>query len=63
MTAKLYKEDGDRLDKMKDSDLQLPAQRVGELMVFKVYDKVSIAILLRGKDVIGSHYPIEGLPF
>lgn len=59
----IYKEDGDRLDKMKDSDLQLPAQRVGELMVFKVYDKVSIAILLRGKDVIGSHYPIEGLPF
>jgi hypothetical protein len=59
----IYKEDGNRFDKMKETDLELPAQRVGELMVFKVYDNLSIAILLRGKDVIGSHYPIEGLPF
>lgn len=59
----IYQEDGDVFDKMSDSDLTLPSERIGELMVFKVYDKVSIAIIMRAKDVIGSKYKIEGLAF
>jgi len=59
----IYQEDGDAFDQIGDADLKLPAERVGELMVFKVYEKLSIAILMRGTDVIGSTYKIEGLAF
>ncbi|WP_160064748.1 LysM peptidoglycan-binding domain-containing protein [Psychromonas sp. L1A2] len=59
----LYKEDSNAFDQLGDADLRLPAERVGELMVFKVYENLSIAILMRGNDVIGSTYKIEGLAF
>ncbi|RBW44006.1 peptidoglycan-binding protein [Psychromonas sp. B3M02] len=59
----IYQEDGDAFDQIGDPDITLPAERVGELMVFKVYENLSIAILMRGKDVIGSTYKIEGLSF
>tara|TARA_R110001583_G_scaffold2536_10_gene18284 strand:+ start:5891 stop:6979 length:1089 start_codon:yes stop_codon:yes gene_type:complete len=59
----IYQEDGDAFEKIGDSNLILPPERIGELMVFKVYDKVSIAIIMRAKDVIGSKYKIEGLAF
>ncbi|MEJ6079124.1 LysM peptidoglycan-binding domain-containing protein [Vibrio sp. 1-Bac 57] len=59
----IYKEDGDAFDKISEANLILPPERVGELMVFKVYDQVSIAIIMRGKDVMGAKYDIEGLPF
>jgi len=59
----IYQEDGDTFDKIGDPDLKIPAQRVGQLMVFKVYDKVSIAMIVRARDVISSKYNIEGLAF
>ncbi|WP_298939340.1 LysM domain-containing protein [uncultured Psychromonas sp.] len=59
----IYQEDSNAFDQIGDADLQLPAERVGELMVFKVYENISIAILMRGRDVIGSTYKIEGLAF
>lgn len=59
----IYQDDSNAFDQVGDADLQLPAERVGELMVFKVYDNLSIAILMRGNDVIGSTYKIEGLSF
>lgn len=59
----IYQEDGNAFDKIGESNLTLPPERIGELMVFKVYDKVSIAIIMRAKDVIGSRYQVEGLAF
>jgi hypothetical protein len=59
----IYQEDSNAFDQIGDEDLKLPPERVGELMVFKVYENLSIAILMRGNDVIGSTYKIEGLTF
>ncbi|WP_137297736.1 LysM peptidoglycan-binding domain-containing protein [Psychromonas sp. SP041] len=59
----IYQEDSNVFDKIGEADLQLPPERVGELMVFKAYEHLSIAILMRGNDVIGSTYKIEGLTF
>ena len=59
----IYKEDGNALDQLGNADLVIPAERVGELIVFKVYEKVSIALVMRGKDVMGAKYDIEGLEF
>jgi len=59
----IYQEDGNAFEKIGDTDLVIPPQRVGELMVFKVYDKVSIAIVMRGRDAMGAKYQIEGLEF
>lgn len=59
----IYQNDGNAFDKIGEADLALPAERVGELIVFKMYEKVSIAIVMRGEDAMGAKYKIEGLPF
>ncbi|WP_028864947.1 LysM peptidoglycan-binding domain-containing protein [Psychromonas aquimarina] len=58
-----YREDANRFDQMATPDLTIPAERVGELMVFKVYDKVSIAMVMRSTDIMGAKYKIQGLEF
>lgn len=59
----IYQEDGNRFEQMGNADLVIPAERVGELMVFKVYEKVSIALVMRSSDAIGAKYEIQGLAF
>jgi hypothetical protein len=59
----VYQEDGSRFQQAGKPDIVLPAQRVGELMVFKVYEKVSIALVLRSTDAMGANYKIQGLEF
>lgn len=59
----VYQEDASRLSKIGGPDIQIPAQRVGELLVFKVYDKVSIAMVMRSTEVMGASYKIQGLEF
>ncbi|WP_019615273.1 LysM peptidoglycan-binding domain-containing protein [Psychromonas ossibalaenae] len=58
-----YKEDANRFAQMAEADLVIPAERVGELMVFKVYEKVSIAMVMRSTDIMGAKYKIQGLEF
>ena len=58
-----YKEDASRFDQFGDADIVIPAERIGELMVFKVYEKVSIALVMRSTDVMGAKYDIQGLEF
>ncbi|MCP4324356.1 MAG: peptidoglycan-binding protein, partial [Alteromonadales bacterium] len=58
-----YKEDASHFAQMSDADIVLPAERIGELMVFKVYEKVSIALVMRSSDAMGAEYPIQGLEF
>lgn len=58
-----YQQDASTFEKMGEADLVIPAERVGELMVFKVYEKVSIAIVMRSTDVMGAKYRIQGLEF
>jgi len=58
-----YKEDASRFDKMEDTDLVIPAERIGELMVFKVYEKVSIGLVMRSSDAMGAKYEIQGIEF
>lgn len=58
-----YKEDASRFEQMGDADLVIPTERIGELMVFKVYEKVSIALVMRSTDAMGAKYDIEGLEF
>lgn len=58
-----YQEDDDRFSQLLNPDLIIPAERVGELMVFKVYEKVSIALVMRSTDIMGANYKIEGLEF
>ena len=59
----VYKEDANSFDQLGETDIVLPAQRVGELMVFKVYEKVSIGIIMRASDAMGAKYEIEGIEF
>ncbi|MCG6200718.1 LysM peptidoglycan-binding domain-containing protein [Psychromonas antarctica] len=59
----VYHDDADKFAQLSDSDLVIPAERVGELMVFKVYEKVSIALVMRSTNVMGAHYKIQGLEF
>lgn len=59
----IYQQDGNVFEKMKATDLQLPAQRVGQLMVFKVYEKASMAIVIRANAVINANDKIEGFSF
>jgi hypothetical protein len=59
----IYQDDGSKFEKIGDPDLIIPAERVGELMVFKVYEKVSIALVMRSSDVMGAQYNIQGLSF
>lgn len=46
----IYSQDGsrwNRLASVDDSDYQMPEEVVGEMMVFKVYEQVSLALVLR----------------
>jgi len=47
----------------QEMDLTIPSQRVGQLMVFKVYEKVSIAIVIKAHAVMNANFSIEGLTF
>lgn len=58
-----YKKDASRFAQMGEADLVIPAERIGELMVFKVYEKVSIALVMRSSDAMGAKYKIQGLEF
>tara|TARA_R110001583_G_scaffold51161_8_gene159755 strand:+ start:7684 stop:8766 length:1083 start_codon:yes stop_codon:yes gene_type:complete len=58
-----YKADANRFAKMGDTDVVIPAERMGELMVFKVYEKVSIALIMRSGSAIGDTFKIQGLEF
>lgn len=58
-----YQEDASRFAKMGDADVVIPAERIGELMIFKVYEKVSIALVMRSSDAMGAEYNIQGLEF
>jgi hypothetical protein len=58
-----YKEDASRFEQMGTADVVIPAERIGELMVFKVYEKVSIGLVMRSSDAMGAKYKIQGLEF
>ncbi len=58
-----YKEDASRFAKMGEPDLVIPAERIGELMIFKVYEKVSIGLVMRSSDAMGAKYKVQGLEF
>ncbi len=61
-----YKEDASRYEKIfnsGDDGLQLPDEKIGEMMVFKVYEKTSIAVITRSEELIGPNYQIEGMDF
>ena len=58
-----YEADASALDKFNGPNIVIPAERLGELMVFKVYEKVSIGLIMRSRDAMGSTYKIEGLEF
>jgi len=58
-----YKKDASRFDQFKSADIIIPAERLGELMVFKAYEKVSIGLVMRSADAMGSTSKIEGLEF
>ncbi|MFT6927904.1 MAG: hypothetical protein ACJAZP_003551 [Psychromonas sp.] len=62
-TQVIYQEDASYLKKLGDPDIIIPAERVGELLVFKVYDKVSIAMIMRSSELIRVNYKIQGLEF
>jgi len=52
-----------RMQKTDKPDLLLPSEQIGELMVFKVYEKVSIALIMRSSDAMSARYTIQGLNF
>lgn len=58
-----YHDDANRYEKLTEADIFIPAERLGEMMIFKVYDKVSIGIIMRTKDSVGTSYEVEGLEF
>jgi hypothetical protein len=58
-----YQEDSSSWGQIGDPDIIIPAERLGELMVFKVYEKVSIALVVRSTDALGAKYKIQGLEF
>jgi hypothetical protein len=58
-----YKANASRFDKQKDADIILPPKQVGELMVFKVYEKVSIGIVMRSTELIKTDNTIKGIEF
>lgn len=58
-----YKANASRFDKMADTDIVIPAERIGELMVFKVYEKVSLGLVMRSSSPVGHNYKIQGLEF
>ena len=58
-----YQEDGSKLEKMGSPDLVLPAERLGELMVFKTYEKVSLALVMRSTNIMKPQSKIQGIEF
>lgn len=58
-----YQSDANSLDQIGSPDIIIPAERLGELMIFKVYEKVSIALIMRSTDAMGAKYKIKGLEF
>jgi len=62
-TRVVYQKDASRFSQIGSPDITIPAQRVGELLVFKVYDKVSIAMIMRSSEVMAADYKIQGLEF
>ena len=61
--AIIYQEDANRFAKLGSPDLILPAKQVGELMVFKVYEKVSIALVMRSTDIMNAYNKVQGIEF
>lgn len=59
----VYQDDASKFNQIGSPDIEIPAERVGELLVFKVYDKVSLAIIMRSSEVMGANYKIQGLEF
>ena len=59
----VYQQDASTLDQIGSPDIKIPAERVGEILVFRVYDKVSIAIIMRSTEVISADNKIQGLEF
>ncbi len=58
-----YYSDANKMQKIGKPDLLLPPEQIGELMVFKVYEKVSIALVMRSSDTMSTRYTIQGLNF
>lgn len=58
-----YQEDASKFEQMGDPDLMIPAERLGELIVFKVYDKVSIGLVMRSTGIMHANDKIQGLEF
>ncbi|RJG50664.1 LysM peptidoglycan-binding domain-containing protein [Motilimonas pumila] len=62
----VYKDDANVFEKTflkGENALTLPEEDIGTLMVFKSYDKTSLAIIVRGKDLIGDDFDIQGTEF
>ncbi|MFB0980859.1 MAG: LysM domain-containing protein [Alteromonadaceae bacterium] len=54
----IYSQDGSRWDRMAsidDSDYKMPEEVVGEMMIFKVYQQVSLALILRSSKPLRVH--------
>ncbi|PKH03892.1 peptidoglycan-binding protein [Psychromonas sp. MB-3u-54] len=62
-TSVVYQDDASKFGQMGSPDIKIPAQRVGELLVFRVYDKVSIAMVMRSTEVMAANNKIQGLEF
>jgi hypothetical protein len=62
-TSKTYEETANTYDTNSDEGevIVLPDEIVGELMVFKVYDKLSYAIVTRSQDIVSPGYRLGGL--
>ncbi len=59
----IYQQDSSRFEKIGGPDLQLPDEQIGELMVFKVYEKVSIALVMRSTNIMKVNNNIQGIEF
>lgn len=61
---KSYQESANAFDRLFNDDQQLvalPREKVGELMVFKVYDKLSFAIITESKIIMYPQFLVESL--
>ena len=58
-----YQEDASTFAQIGSPDTVIPAERVGELMILKVYEKVSIALVMRSTNLMSAHYKIQGIEF
>ena len=58
-----YQKDANKFAQLGSPDLVLPAERLGELMVFKVYEKVSIALVMRSTNTMSARNKIQGIEF